>query len=96
MTFEQQKDISHVMGAGEFALEAAGGAADLMVTSDDTSIYTVEADRINVRSFQVRPLKVEMNVPALYQFLISPFHLLRRHYFGTIFWDDYKFMILEV
>ena len=61
MTFEQQKDISHVMGAGEFALEAAaGGAADLMVTSDDTSIYTVEADRINVRSFQVRPLKIEM------------------------------------
>ena len=71
MTFEQQKDISHVMGAGEFALEAAaGGAADLMVTSDDTSIYTVEADRINVRSFQVRPLKNEMKVPVLYQFLM--------------------------
>ena len=49
MTFEQQKDISHVMGAGEFALEAAD-----LVTSDDNNIYTVEADRINVRSFQVQ------------------------------------------
>ena len=82
MTFEQQKDISHVMGAGEFALEAAGGAADLMVTSDDTSIYTVEADRINVRSFQVRPLKIKMKVPALHQ------HKSVSSTLGTLFWDD--------
>ena len=92
MTFEQQKDISHVMGAGEFALEAAGGAADLMVTSDDTSIYTVEADRINVRSFQVRPLKIEMKVLVLYQFLMhqhkSFVDFILRRYLGMIFWDD--------
>ena len=55
MTFEQQKDISHVMGAGEFALEAAD-----LVTSDDNNIYTVEADRINVRSFQVQKFFVKI------------------------------------
>ena len=87
MTFEQQKDISHVMGAGEFALEAAGGATDLMVTSDDTSIYTVEADRINVRSFQVRPLKIEMKVPALYQFLMHQ-HKSFSSPLGTLFWGN--------
>ena len=87
MTFEQQKDISHVMGAGEFALEAAGGAADLMVTSDDTSIYTVEADRINVRSFQVRPLKIEMKMPALHQFIMHQ-HKSFSSPLETLFWDD--------
>ena len=47
MTFEQQKDINHVMPGGEFSLENVD-----LVTSDDQSIYTLEADRINVRSFQ--------------------------------------------
>ena len=49
MTFEQQREISHVMGAGEFSLEKFD-----LVTSDDNSIFTLEADRVNVRSFQVR------------------------------------------
>lgn len=47
MTFEQQKDISHVMGAGEFALDNVD-----LVSADENNIYTVENDRINVRSFQ--------------------------------------------
>ena len=47
MTFEQQKDINHVMPGGEFSLENID-----LVTSDDQSIFTWESDRINVRSFQ--------------------------------------------
>ena len=48
MTYELQKDINHSMANGEFALDSG---LDL-VTSDDLNIYTVEGDRINVRSFQ--------------------------------------------
>ena len=48
MTYELQKDINHSMANGEFTLDSG---LDL-VTSDDLNIYTVEGDRINVRSFQ--------------------------------------------
>ena len=46
-SYELQKDISHVMGAGEFVVEDAS-----LITADDNSIYTIEGERINVRSFQ--------------------------------------------
>jgi hypothetical protein len=47
LTHEIQKEITHAMKVGEFACD------DRIVTSDDSSIYTMHNDRINVRSFQV-------------------------------------------
>ena len=47
MTYELQKDINHSLAGGEFSLDTID-----LVTSDDSNIYTVEGDRINVRSFQ--------------------------------------------
>ena len=47
MTHEIQKEITHVMKVGEFL------ADETLVASDDNSVYTLQNDRINVRSFQV-------------------------------------------
>ena len=46
LTYEVQKDISHLMSVGEFYSDSN------IVTSCDNSIYTLEKDRIYVRSFQ--------------------------------------------
>jgi hypothetical protein len=47
LTHEIQKEITHVMKVGEFL------ADETLVASDDNSVYTLQNDRINVRSFQV-------------------------------------------
>ena len=46
ITYEIQKDISHLMSVGEFFSDCN------ITTSDDNSIYTLEKDRVHVRSFQ--------------------------------------------
>jgi intraflagellar transport protein 140 len=44
--FEVQKEIRHVMLAGEFDIPSCDG-----ISAHDQSIYTLEGERINVRSF---------------------------------------------
>ena len=46
MTYEIQKDISHLMSVGEFYSDCNN------IASCDSSIYTLEKDRIHMRSFQ--------------------------------------------
>lgn len=46
MTHEVQKEITHIMKVGEFSTD------EILVASDDNSIYTMQNERINVRSFQ--------------------------------------------
>ena len=46
ITYEIQKDISHLMSVGEFYSDCNN------IASCDSSIYTLEKDRIHMRSFQ--------------------------------------------
>ena len=46
ITYEVQKEISHLMSVGEFYSDCS------IIATCDTSIYTLERDRIHVRSFQ--------------------------------------------
>ena len=48
VTYEIQKDISHLMSVGDFQMS---DQADV-VTAFETSIFTLEKDRVYVRSFQ--------------------------------------------
>ena len=50
LTHEIQKEITHAMKVGEFACDES------LVTSDDNSIYTLQSERVNVRSFQVKTI----------------------------------------
>ena len=45
--FEVQRDIRHVMLVGEFDISSCDGIA-----GHESSVYTLEGERVNVRSFQ--------------------------------------------